>query len=106
VIEIEYRVFSFYHSTYVGAVHSRLPPMASIKDQSNIKHLKKFLNVCGGQLMSMNFPPRNWERYYAYSSRVEGKLCLLIGVRTLSFICLVIYVGLVHDKFCLVLYDR
>jgi hypothetical protein len=59
-----------------------------------------------GQLISMNFPPRNWERYYAYSSRVGGKLCLLIGVRTFSFVCLVIYVGLVHDKFFLVLYDR
>jgi hypothetical protein len=31
----------------------------------------------------MNFPTRNWEGYYAYSSRVEGKLCLLLGVRTL-----------------------
>jgi len=34
----------------------------------------------------MNFPPRNWEGYYAYSSRVGGKLCLLIGVRTLPLL--------------------
>jgi hypothetical protein len=25
---------------------------------------------------------------------------------TLPFICLVIYIALVHDKFCLMLYDR
>jgi hypothetical protein len=32
----------------------------------------------------IEFPSaRNWEGYYAYSSRVERKLCLLIGVRTL-----------------------
>jgi hypothetical protein len=29
------------------------------------------------------FPSKNWEGYYAYSSRVGGKLCLLIIVRTL-----------------------
>jgi hypothetical protein len=27
-----------------------------------------------------------WEKYYAYSSIVGGKLCLLIGVRTLSLL--------------------
>jgi hypothetical protein len=47
--------------------------------------------------------------------RVGGQLCLLIGVRTLLLlrcsirtlpcICLMIYLGLVHDKFCVVVYD-
>jgi hypothetical protein len=65
----------------------------------------------------MNFIPRNWEGYYAYSSKVGGKLCLFIGVRivplsrgvgttTLLVIHLVIYIGLVHYKFGFVLYDR
>jgi len=36
-------------------------------------------------LYIMNFPPRNWEGYYASSSKMGGKLCLLIGVRTLPF---------------------
>jgi len=43
---------------------------------SAIKHLVKICNVCGGHFTSMNFPPRNWEGYYAYSSRVGRKLCL------------------------------
>jgi hypothetical protein len=34
--------------------------------------------VCGGHLISINFPPRNWEGYYAYLSRMGGKLCLLV----------------------------
>jgi hypothetical protein len=34
----------------------------------------------------MNFPLGNWEGYYAYSSRVGRKLCLLIDVRTLPLI--------------------
>jgi hypothetical protein len=64
----------------------------------------------------MNFPPKNWEGYFAYSQRVGGKLWLLIGVRTLPLlrcsirtlpcICLMIYLGLVHDNFFVVLYDR
>jgi hypothetical protein len=29
------------------------------------------------------FPSKNWEGYYAYSSRVGGKFCLLIDVRNL-----------------------
>jgi hypothetical protein len=36
--------------------------------------------------MSINFPSRNWEGYYAYSSRSGGKLCLLVGVRTLPLL--------------------
>ncbi len=31
-----------------------------------------------GHPISMNFPPRNWEGSYAYSSRVGGNLCLLL----------------------------
>jgi hypothetical protein len=75
------------------------------------KHLEKICNVCEGHLISMNFSPTNWEGYYAYSSRVEGEICLLIDLSTLSLLrmrhknprihkpC----VGLVHDKFCLML---
>jgi len=37
----------------------------------------------GDPPISMIFPLRNWEGYYAYSSRMRGKLCLLIGVRPL-----------------------
>jgi hypothetical protein len=48
--------------------------------------LEKICNVCAGYLIAMNFPPRNWEWYYAYSSRVGGKLCLLISVRTLPLL--------------------
>ncbi len=51
-----------------------------------VKHSEKFCSVCGGQLIFMNFPPRNWEGYYAYSSKVGGKLWLLIGVRTLPLL--------------------
>ncbi len=48
-----------------------------------VKHWEKIFNVCGGYVIAMNFPPRNWKGYYAYCSRVGGKLCLLISVRTL-----------------------
>jgi hypothetical protein len=27
---------------------------------------EKFVSVCGGHLISMNFPPRNLEGYYGY----------------------------------------
>jgi hypothetical protein len=30
-----------------------------------VKHLEKICSVCGGHLISINFPPRNWEGYYA-----------------------------------------
>jgi hypothetical protein len=52
----------------------------------------------------VDFPPRNWEGYYAFSSKMGGKLCLVIGIRTLPFIQLDI--DLVDDHFCLVIYDR
>jgi hypothetical protein len=45
--------------------------------------LEKNCSVCGGHLISMNLPPRNWKEYYAYSSMVGEKLCILKGVRTL-----------------------
>jgi hypothetical protein len=32
-----------------------------------VKHLEKICSsVCGGHLISMNFPLRNWEGYYVY----------------------------------------
>jgi len=46
-----------------------------------LKHSQNICNVCGGHLISMNFPPGNWEGYYANSSKVGRKLCLIIGVR-------------------------
>jgi hypothetical protein len=42
-----------------------------------VKHLEKICSVHGGHLICIN-----WEEYYAYASRVGGKLCLLISVRT------------------------
>jgi hypothetical protein len=51
--------------------------------------LERNCSGCGRHLISINFPHKNWEGYYAYSSRMGGKLCLLA-----------------QDKFCLVLYDR
>jgi hypothetical protein len=50
-----------------------------------------------------------WRELYIQnflSYKLGRKLYLLIGVKTLPFIHLMIYIGLVHDKFCLVLYDR
>jgi hypothetical protein len=47
---------------------------------------------------------RFWDGYYAYSSRVGRKLCLLISVRVLPLLnsrhenLLAFFVGLVHDK--------
>jgi len=40
-----------------------------------------------------------WEGYYPYSSKVGEKFMPI-------FIGLMIYIGLVHDQFCLVLYSR
>jgi hypothetical protein len=51
-----------------------------------VKHSRKICSVCGGHLISINFPPRNWEGYYAYLSRMGGNLCLLVGVRTLPLL--------------------
>jgi hypothetical protein len=51
-----------------------------------VKHLEKICSVCGGHLISMNIPPKNWEGCYASSSRVGGKLCLLVGVRTIPLL--------------------
>ncbi len=42
-------------------------------------------NVCGRDLISMNFLPSNWEGYYAYS-RVGGKFFLFIVVRNLPLL--------------------
>jgi hypothetical protein len=61
----------------------------------------------------MNFPPRKLGGILCLLSRMRGKLYLLVGVRTvplgirtLPFISIVVYIGLVHDKFCLMLYNR
>jgi hypothetical protein len=48
-----------------------------------LKHSQKASSVCGGHLISINFPLGNWEVYYVYSSRMGGNLSLLVGVRTL-----------------------
>jgi tryptophan-rich sensory protein len=89
------------------------PPCFCIQvfSMGSLKRLEKICNVCEGHLISMNFSPTNCEGYYAYSSRVEGKLCLLIDVSTLSLLrrrhknppIHKPRVGLVHDKFCIML---
>ncbi len=81
-----------------------------------VKHSEKTCVYVEGTLYIDHFCPRNRERYYAYLSSMGMKLCLLVGVKTLPywrigirtfpFICFMIYIGLVHDKFCLMLYDR
>ncbi len=45
-----------------------------------VKHLKKICSVLRAPYIH-EFPSANWEGYYAYS-RVGGKLCLLIDLRT------------------------
>ncbi len=71
-----------------------------------IKHWKKICSVFGGHLKSINFPPRKWEGYYAYSSIVGGFLHPYVGTISLPFLHFVSYIGLIHDKFYLMLYDR
>jgi len=44
--------------------------------QPKQKALEKICSVFGGYLMSINFPPRKWEGYYAYYSIVGGFLHL------------------------------
>jgi hypothetical protein len=53
----------------------KMPPEKNLRG-FYIQHWKNFV-VCGGHLISINLPPRNWEGYYAYSSRMRGKSCLL-----------------------------
>jgi hypothetical protein len=79
--------------------------MLGVHNCGYIKHYEKICSVCGGHFISMNFPPRNWEGYYASSSKMGVKLCLRIGVRTLPFIHLEIDIDLVRDHFCLANYD-
>jgi hypothetical protein len=57
---------SYAYSSIVEASHTY--------NKALIKHLEKNCSVFGGHLISINFPPRNWERYYAYSSIVGGFL--------------------------------
>ncbi len=81
-----------------------------------VKHSKTICVYVEDMLYINNFFPRNRKRYYVYLSSMGTKLCLLVGVRTFPywrvgiktfpFICFVIYISLVHDKFCLMLYDR
>jgi hypothetical protein len=54
--------------------------------RSILQNPKALFSVCGGHFISMNFPPRNWEGYYANSSRVGGKLYLIIGVKTIPLL--------------------
>jgi hypothetical protein len=61
--------------TLVGVSFLKMPLEKNLRG-FYIQHWRKFV-VCGQHLTSINFPPRNWEGYYAYSSRMGGKLCLL-----------------------------
>jgi hypothetical protein len=72
--------------------------------------LEKISSVFGGHLKSINFSPRKWEGYYAYSSRVGGELCLLlirptieegVGIISLPQLRLVMCESLVHDEVAL-----
>jgi hypothetical protein len=55
----------------------------TIRSYIKVMHSKKICNVCGRHLIFINFPPRNWKRYYAYYSRMGKKLCLFkLGVKT------------------------
>jgi hypothetical protein len=78
-----------------GKGHTKRGSTSSVHCFSNIKlypavmdysstavcHLENICNVCGGHLIAMNFLWRIWEGYYAYSSRVGRKLCLLMDVK-------------------------
>jgi hypothetical protein len=50
--------------------------------------------------------PQGWEGNCAYFVSVKPSNYRGVGIITLLFIHLVIYIGLAHDKFCDVLYDR
>jgi hypothetical protein len=44
----------------------------------NVKQFEFFCLVCGRHFICMNFPPKNWEGCYAYSSsRVRGNYVYL-----------------------------
>jgi hypothetical protein len=85
----------------------QLPCLLTYLQGNHVNHLEKICSVCGGHLISINLSPWNWEGYCAYSSRMGGKLCLLVTVRTLMlwwvgiislpFIRLVTYISMVHD---------
>jgi hypothetical protein len=53
---------------------------------TNGKHLEKRCSVFGGHLISINFSPRKWEEYYAYSSIVRGSLHLEVGIISLPLL--------------------
>jgi hypothetical protein len=55
--------------------------MSEVKIKIVVKHSKKICSVCGGHFISMNFPPRDWEGYSAYSPRVQEIQCLLLKGR-------------------------
>jgi len=46
-----------------------------------VKHLREFLYVFEGPIISMNVLHRKEERSYIYSCRMGWKLCLLVHVR-------------------------
>ncbi len=77
---------------------------------NHVKHFEKISSVFGGHIKSINFSPREWEGYYAYSSRVGGELCLLlirptieegVGIISLPQLRLVMCESLVHDEVAL-----
>jgi hypothetical protein len=63
----------------------QVPCLLTYLQGNHVNHLEKICSVCGGHLVSINLS-RNWEGYYAYSSRMGGKLCLLVTVRTLMLL--------------------
>jgi hypothetical protein len=66
----------------------------------------KFVVHLEGTLYPTNFPLRKLEGYYVYYSKVGRFLHLKVGIISLLLLCLMIYINLVHDKFCFMLYGR
>jgi hypothetical protein len=83
VVIFEIGFFFYQKKSFIASYLGRPRPKPFL---NYVKHLEKICSVRGGHLTSMNFPLRNWEGYCAYSLRVGGKLCLLIGVRTLPLL--------------------
>ncbi len=71
-----------------------------------IKYFEKKLMHLEGTLYRMNFPLWKWEGYYLYYSKVGGLLHLKVGIISLSLLCLMTYIDLVHDNFCFMFYGK
>jgi hypothetical protein len=55
-----------------SAAQAQLGHHLSWECQGHVKHSQKICSVFGGHLIFINFPPKKWGGYYAYSSIVRG----------------------------------